>query len=337
MGDNPLLSDWTTPYALPPFATIEPGHFVPAFDQAMAEHRAEIEAIKGNPANPDFVNTVEALERAGRALGKVASVFYTLSASHTSPELQVIEREMAPKLSDHRNAILLDEQLYARIDAVPAEPLDNEQARVLELALRRFRKAGAALDAAGRARLAEIGARLATLGTAFGQSVLKDEADWVLWLGEGDLDGLPDWLIAAARGEAGRRGKPDSYAITLSRSSVEPFLAFSTRRDLREQAFRGWTGRGEADNWPVIAETLTLRQERAELLGFEDFAAWRLSDQMAKTPGAVQGLLQRVWAPARARARQEVAARPARDRLSRLDGAGREHQLADHRRNPGPA
>ncbi|MEM6974392.1 MAG: M3 family metallopeptidase [Pseudomonadota bacterium] len=307
-AENPLLAPWTTPYALPPFDRIEPGHFVPAFEIAMAEHRAEIDAIKAEAAPADFANTIEALERAGRSLNRVASVFYTLAASHTSDALQAIEREMAPKFADHRNAILLDEALYARIDAVPAEGLEDEQARVLELTLRRFRKSGAALDAAGRKRLAEIGARLATIGTAFGQSVLKDEADWVMWLEAGDLDGLPDWLVAAAKSEATRRGREDGHAITLSRSSVEPFLIFSTRRDLRETAWRGWTGRGEADNWPVIAETLSLRDERAKLLGFDDFAAWRLSDQMAKTPAAVADLLDRVWVPARARAEHETAA-----------------------------
>ncbi|MEM6488863.1 MAG: M3 family metallopeptidase [Pseudomonadota bacterium] len=315
VSENPLLAPWHTPYALPPFDRIEPAHFMPAFERGMAEHRAEIEAVKADPAPPSGANVIDALDQAGRALDRVAAVFFNLAGSHTSPELQAVEREIAPKLSKHSSAIMLDVALFARVEAVPEEGLTPQQARVRTLMLRRFRKSGAALDAEGRARLAEINARLATVGTAFSQTVLKDEADWVMWLGEGDLDGLPGWLQAAAKAEAEGRDRPDAWAITLSRSSIEPFLAFSARRDLREQAWRAWTSRGETgapgeegDNWTRIAETLTLRDERARLLGFENYAAWRLSDQMAKTPEAVRDLLDRVWQPARARASAEAAA-----------------------------
>ncbi|MEL6264148.1 MAG: M3 family metallopeptidase [Pseudomonadota bacterium] len=309
---NALLAPWTTPYALPPFDRVAPEDYPPAFEAAMAQHRAEIEAIKADASPPSFDNTIGALERAGRSLGRVAAVFYNLAGAHTSDALQAVEREMAPKLADHRNAIILDEALYARVAAVPEVGLGAEEARVLDLTRRRFVKAGAALDAAGRKRLAEIGSRLATLGTQFGQTVLKDEADWVMWLDARDLEGLPAWLVAAAAAEGRRRGEDGRHAITLSRSSVEPFLAFSPRRDLRETAWRAWaargTGAGEAaTNWPLIAETLTLRDERARLLGFESYAHWRLSDQMAKTPAAVADLLEKVWTPARARAEAEAA------------------------------
>ncbi|MDT8345115.1 MAG: M3 family metallopeptidase [Thermohalobaculum sp.] len=304
---NPLLADWTAPFGLPPFGAIAPDHFAPAFAAAMADHLAEIEAIATDPAPPDFANTVAAMERAGRALGRVGAVFWNLCGAHTNPELQAIEREMAPKLSQHHSRLMLDARLFARLEAVSPDGLDAEQARVLDLYTRMFVRAGARLEGAARERMRAILSRLAVLGTEFSQTVLRDEADWVMMLGEGDLAGLPPFLVQAARAEAKGRGA-DGYAITLSRSSVEPFLTFSTRRDLRERAWRGWVSRGTASNWPLVAETVRLRAERARLLGFPDFATFKLADQMAKGPDAVRALLMRVWAPARAKALAEAAA-----------------------------
>ncbi|MEL6574779.1 MAG: M3 family metallopeptidase [Pseudomonadota bacterium] len=308
MTENPLLQPFDGPFGLPPFARIETHHFEPAFEAAMAEHSAEVEAIKANPAPADVENTIIALERCGKALDRTAAVFFNLCSSHTSPELQAVERSMAPKLAAHFSKMMLDPALFARILAVPEEGLGEEEARVRYLMLRNMRKSGAELDEAGRARMAEIRTRAATLGTSFGQNVLKDEAEWVMWLEEGDLDGLPDTLRASAKAEAVRRDAPDHWAITLSRSSVEPFLVFSARRDLREAAFRAWAGRGDNENWPIIAETLALRHERAKLLGFESYADMRLADQMAKTPETVSDFLKRVWKPARARAQEEQQA-----------------------------
>ncbi|MEM7669371.1 MAG: M3 family metallopeptidase, partial [Pseudomonadota bacterium] len=184
--------------------------------------------------------------------------------------------------------------------------LSPEQARVLKLYVEMFERAGAPLDDAGRKRLADIQARLSALGTAFSQNVLKDEAEWHLALSDDDLDGLPDFLTAQAKVEAESRNL-DGYAITLSRSSIEPFLVFSTRRDLREVAWKAWIARGEATNWPLVEETVALRIERAKLLGFRDFASFKLDNQMAKTPAAVRDLLMSVWTPARARAEEEAA------------------------------
>ncbi|MEM7499042.1 MAG: M3 family metallopeptidase [Pseudomonadota bacterium] len=328
MTDNPLLQPFDGPFGLPPFDRIEPHHYEPAFEAAMAEHRAEIEAIKANPAPADAQNTIVALERSGEAINRVSAVFFNVCASHTSPALQEIERRMAPKLAAHSSAIMLDPDLFARIGAVATEGLGAEEARVHYLMRRNMRKAGAELDKAGRTRMAEIKGRLATLGTGFGQNVLKDEAEWVMWLEEDDLTGLPDWLRASAKAEARRREAPDQWAITLSRSSVEPFLAFSARRDLREVAFRAWTGRGANENWPIVAETLALRHERARLLGFESFAAMRLADQMAKTPDAVAGFLRRVWKPARAKAHAEREALAA---LAADEGANIEIEPWDWR------
>jgi peptidyl-dipeptidase Dcp len=310
-SDNPLLADWIAPFGVPPLASIRPEHFAPAFAQALTEHRAEIAAIAGNPAAPDFDNTVAALERSGRLLSRVSNVFYVLAGAHTSEPIQAIERDMAPRLARHWNEIHLNEALFARLDhlkRVTSLGLTGEQARVLERYHALFRRAGAGLDAAAKERLKEIGDRLASLGTNFSQNVLADEQSYVLPLGDDDLAGLPDFARAAARGAAEERSLK-GYAVTLSRSSVEPFLQFSSRRDLREKTFRAWIARGDnggvTDNTGIIAELTALRDEKARLLGYPSFAHYKLDDTMAKTPDAVTGLLDAVWAPARRRVGQE--------------------------------
>ncbi len=310
---NPLLADWTAPFGAPPLGEIAPEHFAPAFEQALARHRAEVATVAADTAEPDFDNTVGALERSGRLLTRVSNVFYVLAGAHTNEALQAIERDMAPKLSRHWNEIYLNNQLFARLDAVHGKAaglgLTSEQARVLERYHAMFRRAGAGLDAAAKQRLKDIAERLASLGTAFGQNVLADEQSYVLPLADSDLAGLPDFAVAAARGAAEERGLNGQHAVTLSRSSVEPFLQFSARRELREKAFRAWIARGDnggkTDNKPVIAEMTALRDERARLLGYPSFAHYKLDDTMAKTPAAVTGLLDAVWAPARRRVGEE--------------------------------
>jgi peptidyl-dipeptidase Dcp len=311
---NPLLASWIGPYEIPPFALIEPAHFKPAFEAAFAAHNAEIAAIAGNRARATFANTIEALERAGKLLERVGSVFWALAGAHTNDAIQAIEREMAPRMAQHSSAITSNAALFARIDSVHARrdilKLTAEQKRLVERLHRSFVRAGAKLDEAGKARMAEIKQRLASLGTRFGQNVLADEKSFELPLPRPeDRAGLPDYLVAAAASAARERGSKASHVVTLSRSLIEPFLVFSTRRDLREQAWRAWIGRGdnggETDNWAGVAETLRLREEQARLLGFESFAAFKLDDSMAKTPAAVRGLLERVWTPARMRALAE--------------------------------
>ena len=308
---NPLLADWTTPFDLPPFEQIEPGHYRAAFDTALAEARAEIDAIAANPAAPDFANTVEAMERAGKRLSRVSAVFFNLCGSHTNPELEAIQAEVAPKLARFSAETLMNAALFARVDALRPEGLTAEQARVLMLTHRRFVRAGARLAPEQRARMGEIMERLATLGTQFAQNVLADERDWTLPLTEADMEGLPPFLRDAAADAARDRGL-EGAVITLSRSLIEPFLSFSPRRDLRETAFRAWIARGEGggptDNRAIISETLALRRERARLLGFDTYAAFKLDPEMAKAPEAVRDLLTRVWTPARTRAAEEAAA-----------------------------
>jgi len=317
---NPLLAPWDGPFGLADFTRIEDAHFLPAFDAAIAAQEAEFEAIAADPAPATFENTVEALERHGQLLDRVAAVFFNRSGSDTNDTIQAIEREIMPRLSQLHTSQMTDPRLFARLEALVAADTDgltSEQARVLELMHRMYVRGGARLDADGKARMQALMGRLSEIGTAFAQNVLKDEAIWHLELGAGDLDGLPAFLRDAAKAEAERRGLA-GHAITLSRSSIEPFLTFSTRRDLREKAFRAWADRGEATNWDLIGETVRLRAERAHLLGAETFAAFKLEDQMAKTPGAVRELLTAVWEPARARAMEEADALQA---LAAEDGA----------------
>ncbi|MBO6816316.1 MAG: M3 family metallopeptidase [Rhizobiaceae bacterium] len=313
---NPLLQSWATPFELPPFGEIEAEHFRPAFDKALEEGMSEVNAIAQNADEPTFANTIEALEMAGDLLNRVASTFYNLTGAHTNSELQEIEREMAPRLADYSSRIMLNAQLFRRIDTLHEKReslgLDAEQLRVLERTHSNFVRAGANLKGADRERMAEILKQLATLGTRFSQNVLADEKEYELVLEtEEELAGLPDFLVDAAANAAHERGHEGKHLITLSRSLIEPFLQFSSRRDLREKAFKAWIARGEnggeTDNRAIIRETLELREERAKLLGFETFAHFKLDNQMAKTPEAVRELLTNVWSPAKKRASEEAA------------------------------
>src|ERR1700721_173221 len=270
---SPLLEPWPGPFEPPPFARFEPRQFPPAFDAALEQARAEIDGVAANPEPPTFPNTIEALERSGRSLDKVASVFFNLAGAHTNDELQTIEREIAPILARHSSETYLNEALFKRIDALKGRAgklgLSAEQARVLDRYHLDFTRAGAAAPPEAKTRLAAIAARLATLAAEFGQHVLADEKDWLLLLDERDLDGPPDFFVSSAARVADDRGHAGKYAVTLSRSSVEPFLQFSARRDLRETAFRAWTARGEnggaSDNRAIAAGLVRLRAERARI------------------------------------------------------------------------
>lgn len=314
MTTNPLLTDWTTPFELPPFDKIKPEHFEEAFETAMAEAKAESDAIAEQSDRPDFGNTIAALEKSGERLTKVARTFFNLTSADTNETLQQIERDIAPKLARHSSDMLLNEKLFERIAELWNQRetlgLNTEDAKVLERYHMMFQRAGAGLDENGKSRIAEISQRLATLGTQFSQNILRDESDYQLVLEtEEDRAGLPDFLLTAAAEAARERGHDGKHVITLSRSSIEPFLQFSTNRRLREEAFNAWSARGELEgetnNAKIITETLALRSEKAKLLGFENFAAFKLDDTMAKTPDNVRDLLTKVWEPAAAQARAE--------------------------------
>ena len=301
---NPLLQTWHTPHGLPPFDQIQPEHFGPAFEAAMQMHREELDAIATQSQEPTFENTVAAFDRTGRLLGRIESVFYNLTASHTSPALQAVQREMAVPLAAHNNAVFMNAKLFARLDALHARRdalgLSAEQLRLLERLHLDFVMAGARLQGDSRARYAQVMEQLATLTTQFGQNVLHDESTYQLVLkSEADLAGLPDFVRAAARQAAADRGVQDGWVITLSRSLIVPFLTFSERRDLREQAWQAWVSRGEHegehDNREVARQILVLRGEQARLHGYATYADYALVDRMAGTQQAVKGLLDEVW------------------------------------------
>jgi peptidyl-dipeptidase Dcp len=297
---NPLLSKWQTPFELPPFDQIKPEHFTPAFTEAIRQAKAEIDAITKQAAAPTFANTIEALEKQGELLDRVNGVFSNLTASHTSDALQAIELDINPKLAAHASSIMLNERLFARIDKVYSQRqslgLNPEQLRLVERYHRRFVLSGAKLPAAQKKRLAAIDEQLATLTTQFTQNVLNDTKQWTLKLEKPeDRAGLP----------------PEMQEITLQRSSIEPFLMLSPRRDLREKAFKAWAKRGdndnEYDNKALIRQILALRVEKAKLLGYGNYASYVLDDVMAKTPAAASALMDKVWKPAVATAQREAA------------------------------
>ncbi len=306
---NPILSDWTTPFELAPFAKISDDDFAPALDAALQAHNAQIDAIAANAETPSFANTIEALEAAGEQLDRVLSVFFTVAGADSNPKREELQREFSPMLAAHFSGISSNKALFKRVADLWARRddlgLSDEQARVLMLSHRGFVRAGAALDGEQDARMQEIKARLASLGTSFTQNLLADERDWFMDLSEDDLQGLPDFVVDAARA-AGQEKGAAGPVVTLSRSIIVPFLQFSPRRDLREKAYRAWTARGanggETDNRDIAAEILSLREERAKLLGYDSFADYKLETEMARSPDRVRDLLMQVWEPAKARA-----------------------------------
>jgi peptidyl-dipeptidase Dcp len=315
--ENPLLADWAGPYGgVPPFDRVEVADFKPALEAAMAENMAEIEQIAGNPAAPTFANTIEALERAGRTLQRVSTVYGVWSSSMNSPEFLAVQREMAPRLAAFYDRINQNEALFRRIEAVYESPekasLTPEQQRLAWLYHTNFVRAGARRDAASKARLSEINQRLAALFTSFNQNILADETDHILVLeSEADLAGLTESLRDAAAAEAEGRGMTGKWVITNTRSSMEPFLTYADRRDLRERGWQMWVNRGDMgddnDTNAIIPEILALRAERAKLLGYETHAHWRLENTMARTPERTLELMEAMWTPAVARVREEVA------------------------------
>jgi len=310
---NPLLERWDTPFDLPPFDRISDADFAPAFETAIAEARANIAAIAENPEAPDFANTIEALEEADAQLNRVLSVFYNLAGADSNEAREALMREFSPKLAAYGSEITQNRALFDRIEALwqarDALHLDPEQARVLMLTRRSFVRSGAQLEGAERDRLAEIKERLAVLGTEFTQNLLADERSWFMPLSEADLDGLPAFVISAARA-AGKEKEAGGPVVTLSRSLIVPFLQFSPRRDLRQKAYEAWTARGanggKTDNRAIATEILKLREERAALLGYDSFAAYKLETEMAGTPDKVRDLLMQVWSPARAAAEADA-------------------------------
>ncbi len=310
---NPLLSNWDTPFGLPPFDQISDADFAPAVDVALSQSRANIAAIAENTDRPTFDNTITALETADELLGRVLGAFYALAGADSNAAREELQRDFAPKLSAYASEVSENKALFARVETLwnQRETLDltDEQQRVLMLTHRGFVRSGAQLSGDDATALREAKSRLSVLGTDFMQNLLADERSWFLPLGADDLAGLPDFVIATAKA-AGVEKEADVPVVTLSRSLIVSFLQFSDRRDLREKAYEAWCARGanggETDNRALAAETLKLRETRAKLLGYDNFANFKLETEMAGTPAAVNDLLMQVWAPAKAAAEADA-------------------------------
>ena len=316
LAANPLLQEWTGPYGgVPAFDRMDLADLEPAIEAGMAAHLAEIDAIAQSPEAPTFENTVVALEKAGRPLDRAFTYYGIWSSNLSTPEFREVQARLAPKLAAYSSQITQNEALFRRIEAVHAAReslgLSPAELRLVELVYDGFARDGATLEGAAKERYAQINQRLAELHTAFGNNVLADEEGYVLYLTEDQLAGLPASFVTAAASAAEERGRPGEYAVTNTRSSMDPFLTYSEERALRERVWRTYYSRGdngdEHDNNALIAEILQLRDERVGLLGYDTYAAWRLEDRMAKTPARAMELLEAVWPAAVARVREEVA------------------------------
>ncbi len=335
---GPLTAEWKGPYGgVPPLDQVQVPQFKPGFGAAIAAYRAEIKAIADNAAAPTFDNTIAAMERAGRMLDRVQTVYGVWGSTMSTAEFRAVEQEMEPQLAALRDEVFQNPQLFQRLETVYQSPdkakLTPEQQRLVWLHYTNFVRAGAKLDAAGKARVAAINQRLATLYTTFSQNLLADEEGYATVItNAADLAGLPESFRASAAAEGERRGHKGQWVIANTRSSVEPFLTYSTQRKLREQVWRNFILRGdhagERDNKPLITEMLKLRAERARLLGYPTHAHWRLENQMARTPDRALGLMEAVWQPAIARVREEVA---DMQQIADAEGAGIKIEPWDYR------
>ena len=313
---NPLLAEWTGPYGgVPAFDRMDLADLEPAVDAGIAAHLAEVEAIAQNPDAPTFENTIVAMEKAGRPIDRAFTYYGIWSANLSSPEFREVQGRLTPKLAAYQTAMVQNAALFDRVKAVYDDRqslgLRPDQVRLVELVYDGFARNGATLDGDAAERYAAIDRRLAELYTAFGNRVLADEEAYVTYLSADQLSGLPDSYVAAAKAAAEQRGRPDAYAVTNTRSSMDPFLTYSDERDLRETVWRTYYSRGdnadENDTNALISEILALRDERVGLLGYDDYASWRLEDRMAKTPERAMDLMMAVWPSAVARVEEEVA------------------------------
>jgi len=335
---NPLLAEWVGPYGgVPPFDRVKVEDFKPALEAAMAEQLAQIDNITRVRSAPNFENTIVALEKAGRTLDRVSTIYNVWASTMASPEFQAVQREMAPKLAAFSDQITQNEALFKRIDAVYNAPekkkLTPEQQRLAWLYYTDFVRSGAKLDVKAKARLTEINQQLATLFTKFSNNVLAEEDnEFVTLKSEDELKGLPQSVRDAEAASAAEKKQPGTWVIMNTRSSVEPFLTYSDRRDLREKVWRMFIMRGdngdEHDNNAVITQILQLRAERAKLLGYQTHAHWRVENSMAKTPERAMELMMAVWKPAVARVHEEVTDMQA---LADKEGAGIKIEPWDYR------
>ena len=312
--ENPFLSEYTTPFQVPPFDQIKMEHYKPAFLQGMEEQQKEIDAIVNNPEPATFQNTIAALDQSGTLLRKVSTVFYGLKSANTNDEMDALSRELSPLQSKHSDDIALNEKLFARIKAVYENPgdLDKEQKKLLEETYKDFVRGGANLDAESQKKLRELNSEISMLQLTFGQNMQKETNAFQLIVDkEEDLAGLPQNLIASAAETAKEAGMEGKWIFTLHNPSVMPFLQYADNRDLREKIFKGYINRGnngnEYDNKEVVRKLLKARLEKAKLMGYENYASFALEERMAKTPDAVYKLLDQIWTPTLSKAKEELA------------------------------
>ncbi|MEO8932957.1 MAG: M3 family metallopeptidase, partial [Xanthomarina sp.] len=315
MSDNLLIQEWTGPYnGVPAFDQISVEAVKSAVEEGMKLHLAEIEIIANNTEAPTFENTIVAMESAGKTLTRVFAYYGIMGSNVSSPEFRTVQAELAPKLSDFRSQISQNEKLFQRIktvyDASQLTPLEPQAQRVVDLTYKQFEMDGANLNAEDKKRYAEINKELSTLYTDFANNVLHDEENYITYLNKDQLGGLADGFIKSAAKIATDKGQDGKYAITNTRSSIDPFLTYSTERELRKQVWENYYSRGDNndkyDNKKIIAEILKLRKERVGLMGYKNFAEWRLQDRMAKTPENAMDLMLKVWPAAIARVKEEV-------------------------------
>ncbi|MCK7591589.1 M3 family metallopeptidase [Subsaxibacter sp. CAU 1640] len=313
--DNVLLQEWTGPYqGVPAFDKMKVEDIKEAVEKGMELSLAEIDEIANNPDEPTFENTIVAMESSGKELDRVFTYYGIMSSNVSTPEFRDIQAELAPKLSEYSSKISQNEKLFQRIktvyDASQSKPLEADQQRVLDLTYKRFEMDGANLDAEKKKRYADINKELSTLYTKFSNNVLHDEENYVTYLTKDQLGGLSEGFIKSAAKIATDKGQDGKYAITNTRSSMDPFLTYSTERELRKQVWNNYYSRGdngdEYDNNQIVADILKLRRERVELLGYENYADWRLQDRMAKTPENAMDLMMAVWPASIARVKEEV-------------------------------
>ena len=315
-GGNPFLGKYTTPYGIPPFEQIKVEHYKPAFVKGMEEHKKEIDAIVNNKKPATFENTIAALDRCGELLNKVASVFYGQNSACTSDEMQAVSREISPLLSQHSDDITMNAALFKRVkyvyDHQSEEKLDKEQKKLLEETYKSFVRSGANLSADKQEQLRKLNQEISMLQLTFGQNMLAETNAFQLIIdNKDDLAGLPQNLIASAAEVAKERGLDGNWVFTLHNPSVMPFLQYSDRRELRERMYKGYISRGcqggKNDSREVVKKLVKARLEKARLMGYEDYASMALDNRMAKTPEAVYELLDQVWKPALAKAKEELA------------------------------
>ena len=315
-GGNPFLGKYTTPFGIPPFEQIKVEHYKPAFVKGMEEHKKEIDAIVNNKKPATFENTIAALDRCGELLNKVASVFYGQNSACTSDEMQAVSREISPLLSQHSDDITMNAALFKRVkyvyDHQSEEKLDKEQKKLLEETYKSFVRSGANLSADNQEQLRKLHQEISMLQLTFGQNMLAETNAFQLVIdNKDDLAGLPQNLIASAAEVAKERGLDGKWVFTLHNPSVMPFLQYSDRRELRERMYKGYISRGcqggKNDSREVVKKLVKARLEKARLMGYEDYASMALDNRMAKTPEAVYELLDQVWKPALAKAKEELA------------------------------